>query len=722
MALLSRLSIRTRTFILVGLSILIALLLGITAYFGLHRIDVAQKELKEAVSIKESAIHIQSGVQAYQLSSNGVFMDKSRSEAALKKIKSQSERMKEVLTTLKSSSSEPVVQKHIANTAAYLHTFKKDMKKLTKKYKALIKFADGLTEKTAIANKQLLKLIRFNQMLVAEEFNKVNFNKFGSAYHLYKLFAMMDAEGKQYMLDRDGKHLKKFKKIYRKLFKNLKRKRDGATLDEEKKIYEEVYRAVEYYGMAIDRWILLYRMINEKYTPQTLQDLASIEKEAQKVASLETEHMDATKSRIENTILLIGILLVVLASIIGFLIANSITRAVTALRDDIAKIIETKDFSHSVRILSSDIIGEVARYTNEMIRLVNRLFEASESAKREADAKAKEAEEMLRKNQLSIRLTSILTKAQNENTTIIQHSIEKNVETINEINEVNDETHNVIGKIKTGTDRLIRELETMAQMSENSSNHINELDGHIEDITGVIELIKEISEQTNLLALNAAIEAARAGEHGRGFAVVADEVRKLAERTQKATSEVEANINVLRQSSSIVLETGRKIADKTHETTRQLEDFKHDLDHLIDNVGIIRKQNHYIAYALYANLLKLDHMAFKINGYASVLEGRSQEFVDEHSCRLGKWYEKGEGKRLFGTMPSYPQLAKPHQIVHHAVKQAVECTKNGTCEERVQEIVEDFEAAEKASITLFDILDRLIEEAKEKGNEGAEAA
>ena len=152
-------------------------------------------------------------------------------------------------------------------------------------------------------------------------------------------------------------------------------------------------------------------------------------------------------------------------------------------------------------------------------------------------------------------------------------------------------------------------VEKITSSMQNISSRVNEVTSQTDDIKEIINIIRDIADQTNLLALNAAIEAARAGEHGRGFAVVADEVRKLAERTGKSLSEIEADINFLVQSINDIAESinGQTAGmSQINEAMGALESSTQDNRKIINTTSIILQDIAQITQSLMDNIDKGD--------------------------------------------------------------------------------------------------------------------
>jgi len=409
-------------------------------------------------------------------------------------------------------------------------------------------------------------------------------------------------------------------------------KADLLTLEKESaewlvKNFDSLWNAVENHFLTLDwaAWDVTGEpLLNEGRN--RLAHLVSINKEA---AALVKNESESEYISVRNK-LSIAVLVVTLVSItIALAITRSITKPLKAI-NELAQAIASGDLTATAAVRSKDDLGEMANALNHAVenlrKIVVSVLELADGvlkSSQELSASAEEVSASIEEVASAANQFAATVEVMNTNAQEVSHSTSDIAETIAASSE----------DMSTAVSRIEGLRATMNALAK----AIHELNNKSQEIGNIVDLIKDVADQTNLLALNAAIEAARAGEHGRGFAVVADEVRKLAEQTTAATADVTALVtDMQRQAKAVMTESdsGALAADassglikeswkKLDAILRTISNIAKDLEHLAAGTEQIGSGSQEIAATTEEQSASVEHVAAaaqKLNDTAEKLQ------------------------------------------------------------------------------------------------------
>ncbi|MCR2109712.1 bipartate energy taxis response protein CetA [Campylobacter upsaliensis] len=222
------------------------------------------------------------------------------------------------------------------------------------------------------------------------------------------------------------------------------------------------------------------------------------------------------------------------------------------------------------------------------------------------------------KNALSKTLMDLSLGSQNKDMSRITTSLNADINAMNNIYDVVHSITQVATENGSQVISLQKSMNTLMEVVNSSKETVEAFVANSQNITSVVEVIRDIADQTNLLALNAAIEAARAGEHGRGFAVVADEVRQLAERTQKSTSEISIAIQTMQQDFDNIQSGSEQVFDIVSNSEERISNFSQAFKRLEENSSELGVNFTSFAKKLILSVAKIDHILYKSNIYLAL--------------------------------------------------------------------------------------------------------
>ncbi|MHC1698932.1 MAG: methyl-accepting chemotaxis protein [Geobacteraceae bacterium] len=428
----------------------------------------------------------------------------------------------------------------------------------------------------------------------------------------------------------------------------------------------------------------------------------------------------------------------ILVALLGILIARRLTRRLSLLSTAMSRVAE-KNLTSRVTVQGNDELGDMGKTFNDMMSGMEDMVKTIQLAVLSLTDKSKEllfGAEIMTKDADEVAGQAGTVATAGEEMAATSTEIANNCIMAAESSQIANQTALNGAEV---IERTVQVMRRIADKVKESSLTVEGLGSRSDQIGAIVGTIEDIADQTNLLALNAAIEAARAGEHGRGFAVVADEVRALAERTTRATKEIGEMIKSIQQETRGAVttmedgvrevETGTSEAGKSGEALAEILQQINTVSLQVSQIATAAEQQTATTSEISSNILQIttvtqetaelaktstqaagdlvqlaetlqadcrkfitegsdlfilelaksDHKAF-VDNVEAVLKGKRQQdgaSLSTHlTCRFGKWYAS-EGKQKCGHIASYQAINAPHEQLHTLARRIVDAVNGG---------------------------------------------